>query len=319
MIKFIFKLLKFIIPLFLIIFAVLLLASKNHQFEFSKMYSNVEFENIYKSPSKDLVAIGNSKLLNSIDKNTLKEEGKYSVAMLGYSSANISVSKLTLETYLNNCSVKPNLVLLEVSWFTFNNHRTQLHKIVGDLFLRDFKLWTNLLGKNASNLLPKVKKATTTSLKRFVGVKSNLKETTYLDKIDHSLPKEKGDKFNFEEFEAGFPEHLAGVDELLLNDFNAIVDLCKANKIDLILFTAPEAPEYNKYQKDAKRIKSIYQDLSKSNKNIFYLDYTFGSDLWDDKYEDWLVDSHHINQSTLFTKDLIRDIKKYTNNKVFKD
>jgi len=96
MINFIFRLLKFIIHLFLIIGVVLLLASKNHQFEPSTMYSNIEFENIYKGANKDVVAIGNSKLLNSLDKSTLEEKGKQSVAMLGYSSANISVSKLTL-------------------------------------------------------------------------------------------------------------------------------------------------------------------------------------------------------------------------------
>ena len=107
-----------------------------------------------------------------------------------------------------------------------------------------------------------------------------------------------------------FPDHVAGIDKLLLRDFNSIVDMCKKENIELILFTAPEDEKYSNLQKDINEIKSIYLNTSKSNSNIYYLDYTLGGDLYDKEFEKWLRDSHHINENVLFTKKLLKDIKE---------
>ena len=62
--------------------------------------------------------------------------------MLGVRSSNMSISKLILESYLNKCTITPSIVLLEVSWFSFNNKRTDFdHSIAGSLFSNDHKLF----------------------------------------------------------------------------------------------------------------------------------------------------------------------------------
>jgi hypothetical protein len=278
------------------------------------MYYANEFESIYETPSFDVIAIGNSKLLSAIDKKTLEANNKHTVAVLGYSSANISISKLTLETYLNNCAIKPTLILLEVSWFTFNTKRTSLHGIVGDLFIKDIFLWKNYFKFN-NTLFPKIKSAFENNV-----FKNNpsISSESYANRFKKPSPLTVDYTFNISKMEVLFPEHIAGVDKLLLNDFNAILDLCAEEGIDLILFSAPEDEEYSRNQKDIEKIKAIYKKASNNYSNIFYLDYTLGGDLWNKKYEKWLVDSHHINENVLFTKKLIIDIKVETQNSLYK-
>lgn len=314
--KYIFRLITFITPLVLITFFLLIIARKHHQFQPSSMYYYKEFEHAFQGNDFDIVAIGNSKLLSALDKKTLEGNNKNSVANLGFSSANMSVSKLTLESYLNNCSVKPKLVLLEVSWFSFNIHRTHLHKIVGDLFIRDLKLWKNYFNYDGEIILPKIKNAFGISLKRSVGIEQAHEELSYANRFKASSPQTINYKFNVNEFEFHFPNHIAGIDELLLNDFYSIVNLCKNENIDLVLFTAPEDEVYSNSQKDIGKIKSIFHNVSNNSPNVFYFDYTLGGELYDKNFEKWLRNSHHINENILFTQELLKNIKVRTGSKV---
>ena len=139
------KVILFSIKPLILIIILLSLASWVHKYAPSKMYYYSEFNKAFNQRDLELIALGNSKLLASIHKKTLEESLGLKSAILGYSSSNISISKLTLESYLNKCLIKPKLVLLEVSWFTFNKERTHFHHISGDLFLKDFKLWENYI------------------------------------------------------------------------------------------------------------------------------------------------------------------------------
>jgi hypothetical protein len=323
MLRYIYKLFEFIIPLFIIVLLLFNVASENHEFQPTSMYYNQEFESAFKDKNYfDVVAIGNSKLLSAIDKKTLEENNKHSVVNIGYSSSNISVSKLTLESYLNNCSTNPQLILLEVSWFTFNNKRTHLHGIVGDLFIRDFKLWKNYYHYDSELLLPKIKKSwktsLKTSLKKIIGIKHSSEQTSYADIFKDPSPHSVDYKFDIKEMEVIFPEHVAGINKSLLKDFYSIISMCRNRNIDLILFTAPEDEKYSKLQKDIQEIKNIFVDVAGTNSNVFYLDYSLGGDLYSKSSEKWLLNSHHINENTLFSKKLLGDIKARTHNNVYK-
>jgi hypothetical protein len=314
--RFMYKVLGFIVPLIIIVLLLFIIGSINHQFRPNNSYYFKEFESAFNGGSFDVITIGNSKLLSAIDKEILEENKKHSVVNLGYSSSSISVSKLTLESYLNT-SAKPKLVLLEVSWFTFNKKRTHLHYIVGDLFLRDYKLWKNYFNYKNYLLGLKVRKAWTTSVKNTISGYSLSEAPTYADIFQASSPHSVDYKFDVKEMEVIFPEHLAGIDKSLLNDFYSIIRMCRNNNIDLILFTAPEDEEYSKLQKDIKEIKKIFVDVENVDANIFYLDYSLGGDLYNKRFEKWLENSHHINENTLFSKELLKDIKERTQNNVY--
>lgn len=316
--KFIYKLLIFILPFVVFILFLFIVAGKNHRFQPSNKYYYKEFEAAFgDNRNFDVIAIGNSKLLSAIDKNILEENNKHSVANLGFSSSNISVSKLTLESYLNHCSTNPKLVLLEVSWFTFNAQRTGLHGIVGDLFMRDFNLWKNYPHYN-NVLLRKIKNSWKVSLKNIIWSNHNSEQKSYADRFKDSSPNSIDYRFDEKEMEVVFPEHIAGINESLLNDFCSIVNICEARNIDLILFTAPEDQNYSRLQKDIQEIKKIFHDVESCNPNVFYLDYSLHGDLYNKKYEKWLSDSHHINENDLFTKELVNDMKARTHNNVYK-
>jgi hypothetical protein len=294
-------------------------AKVKHQFIPSTSYYSQDFKIAFQEKDMDVIALGNSKLLSAINKNILEENKRNKVAVLGYSSANISISKLTLESYLDTCIKPPKLVLLEVSWFTFNSKRTHFHSMVGDLFVNDPKLWKHYF-EYSDDLAFDIKRAFSYSLNLKTTTRQNRKNLSYANYFKTKSPQTKDYTFHLADMEVLFPNHVAGVDEKLLKDYKEIVNMCEEHEITLILFTSPEDETYTKNQKDIHKIKAVFDVSSRNNPNVIYLDYTFGGKLWNKNYEFWLRDSHHINENDLFSKRLLYDIKIKTDNKgYFKD
>ena len=304
MTKFIKTLSSFFSVFFLSALLLFIVVSSLHKFLPSKLYYSEEFNNAFEQKNAQLIAIGNSKLLSSIDVSVLQDELSLNSALLGYSSSNISISKLALEAYINKCTTKPKIVLLEVSWFTFNKNRTYFHSISGDLLLEDISLL-----KYTPEYYPQIIDNLTTSIKKqLVSYIIPPKAKDYSSKFTKKSPNSKDYTFNVKDFETVFRNHKADVDASLLSDFYSIVSLCKKHNIKLILYTAPEDEEYSKLQTDIAKIKHIFRSVAKTNNNTEYLDYSFGGRLYDKQFENWLLDSHHINENDLFTKKLTHDI-----------
>lgn len=246
---------------------VLVLIKSSHEFLPSEMYYSNEFKNAFKEKDIELIAIGNSKLLSSIDKNILQNELGLKSAILGYQSANISISRLILESYLNKSIRKPKMVILEVSWFTFNTSRTHFHNISGDLFLNDIKLWTKI-GRYYPEIIDKVKIGTARQLLAKI---IPFQSISYASIFQEKSPKTKNYDFSLVSFEKRFPNHKAGIDNLLLDDYYSIVKMCQINDIELILYTAPEDEDYTSYQKDKDKIKNIFRQTSGIGQVFFFL------------------------------------------------
>lgn len=305
---------RFIIQIFIISFLYFLLQffildrlGINHRFQPNERYYNFEFNEAFKEKNAELIALGNSKLLSSIDKKIIEEELKLKTAILGYSSSNLSVSRLTLESYLYKCTSKPKIVLLEVSWFTFNKDRTTLHMITGDLVLKNPFLVKYLFRYSPKfwyNLTETIK------LKQQNTNQADSLNTDYSSRFREENILIKDYTFNKKNFEKVFPTHNAGIEDILLEDLYKIVELCKENDIQLILYTSAEGEEYTLLQKDRAKIKAIFYDLAASEEQVMYLDYTMGGKYYDKQFELWLQDSHHIGANDLFTKILVDDIKK---------
>lgn len=279
-----------------------------------QQYYSSEFNMAFNDKNVELIALGNSKLLSSLNKNVLQKEMHLKCANLGYSSSNISISRLTLESYLNKCNVKPKVVLMEVSWFSFNDKRTTLHHFAADLLLNDIRLW-----KIAPRYFPKILNSIPGAIFRQISLclgKHSSDSFQENNKLDVSTTKQY--KFIENDFNKVFPTHVAGVNKLLLDDFYALVSMCKRNNILLILYTSPEDMEYSLLQRDRTIIKDIYRKIDQSDKNIYYLDYSPGGDLYKKQYEFWMKDSHHIFADKLFTQKLTYDIKNALNDKFVK-
>nr|WP_321223012.1 hypothetical protein [uncultured Psychroserpens sp.] len=314
--KYIVKVTQFFIPLFMVIVILSIYLKQKHQFLPSSSYYYKDFNTAFQEKDMHIIALGNSKLLSAIDKNILQENNENKVAVLGYSSANISVSKLTLEAYLNHCSITPKKVLLEVSWFTFNTERTHLHNIVGELFIKDPYLWKNYFDYK-DEMGDGIKRAFKKTISLKPKADNTRLEMSYADRFvkDYS-PNTINYKFDLKKLENVFPNHIAGIDSQLLKDYHSLVRMCVNNDIELILFTAPEDETYSKYQKDITEIKSIFKKTSNDFTDVFYLDYSYEGKYYDKNYEKWLKDSHHVNENQLFTKVLLNDIKFKTTNSI---
>jgi len=270
------------------------------------MYYYSEFDDAFLKQDYELVAIGNSRLLASIDKSVLEKELNLKTALLGYSSANISISFLILESYLNNCSTLPKVIILEVSWVTFDENRTAFHAFSGDLMIKDtrlvkyiFRYWPKLLQNYIASIFNQIKPNL-----------SNKTSITFESRSEKSNPQEKSYIFEKNTFEKIFPSHVSGMSNLLIEDFYSIVDLCKKNNLQLILYSSPEDKDYSLLQENKVEIIKIFNDISSSKNNIYFLDYTMGGNLYDKKFEYWLRDSDHINDNDLFTLKLTQDIKE---------
>ena len=86
---------------------VFVVAVTTHRFRPSQMYYAREFDRAFTDRDIDLIALGNSRMLASVDREILETETGFEAALLGYSSADISLSRLTLEAYLEVCVRKP--------------------------------------------------------------------------------------------------------------------------------------------------------------------------------------------------------------------
>lgn len=304
--KFIIKTSAFLI--FVIFFTITIFVFVFSKLEYvpSEMYYSNEFNKAFKEKDFDVIVIGNSKVLSSIEKGVLDSRLNSKSAILGFSSANISISKLTLESYLNKCLSKPKVIFLEVSWFTFNKNRTHFHDISGDLFLRDFLLWRYFF-RYYPKILLNIKYSFNRNIKHII--KNESKNLDYSKR--NILTNIKEDYvFDQKEFEKVFPTHIAGIDEFLLEDFMKIVELANSLNIKLILFSAPENKNYSLLQKDNLEIKSKFEETALAHKNIFYFDYTYGGKYWLETFESWLKDSQHLNEGKLFTERLLSDLEE---------
>ena len=304
---FIIRTLKFL-GIFLIL-AVLALAFMGKTFKFLPhfKYYGQDYENAFQNKDLGLLAIGNSKLLASLGNETLQKELGVEPANLGSIFSNISVTRLTLESYLRNCEVKPKLILMEVSWFTFNLVRTQFNEIGGDLILNDYKLWPEAL-KYYPDIIDPLRRSIMRQLYSKVKYPQDIDYTSEFKEMSRF---EKTYDFKMSEFEEVFPDHIAGIDPELYEDFEKIISMCKGNGIQLILYTAPEVTEYRSLQTDIEEIKTIYKNVP----NVPYLDYTDGGEFFKKDYELWMRDSHHLNENVLFSEILTKDIKAILSSK----
>lgn len=279
-------------------------ASK-HQFPPKGYYYNTEFEEAFNErKGQDIVLLGNSKSLSALSPELMEEQLNMEVAQLGFSSSNMSVTRLILESYLNRAEKAPEVVCLEVSWFSFNQERTHFHRVIGDLLMEDYSLvqygrrYPKLLTIGFEKMLASCFNSESSSPKnydeRIAGMEND--------------PSVKSYTLDMENIRTVFPDSLAGIDEVLLEDFETIVTMCKNRGVELVLFTAPEDAEYAALQKDIESIKTLFKEKA-SEKTITYLDYSPGGDLYRKDYENWLENADHIFHRDLFTGDFIKALQ----------
>jgi hypothetical protein len=197
------------------------------------------------------------------------------------------------------------MCILEVSWFTFSTLRTGYphDKPQLDLKIGNIKQIFNSIRYNRAYLLKSLAK------------KIPNKDTYYVDWWDGDPNKAENifepSKFNINEMYKIFPKLEAGVNKNLLKCYEDIIKTCEKNNIELVLYTAPEAPVYTNNQKDRKEVKDIILKSAKEH-DLVYLDFTEGGKFYSSQLDGMLYDSHHVRKADDFTKLFIATLKNKT-------
>jgi hypothetical protein len=132
--------------LFLLVGAGLLLsgigmsaALRSRTFRPDENYFSCDFIRGYREHSSaQVILLGNSRVLSGLSATEMERITGMQVLQLGYSSSNLSITRMVLESYLQKANTPPETVVLEVSWFTFNPKRTGFHRqFAGDLVMND--------------------------------------------------------------------------------------------------------------------------------------------------------------------------------------
>ena len=274
-----------------------------------------DYKQVYsKTGAADIIIIGNSKALQSLSSKIIYTITKQICYNLGMGGANLAYSKLTLNTYLHNATRVPRYCFLEISWFSFNTQRTGFPlKIASSLLFKDIEpikyiirypeLRQNSIGILYDDILQRFSNKTKHNVITYgdYSEKGNQGETIE--------PKKQGETiepkiFDVEKMKTTFPGFKAGIDSDLLHDFVDIIKICKKNNIKLILYNAPELPEYTAKQMDRYKIKQeIYKLAAKHN--LKYYDFTIDGEFWNKDYISQLGDSHHLKDPDRFTKDFM--------------
>ncbi|MBV5329890.1 MAG: hypothetical protein JZU65_20055 [Chlorobium sp.] len=294
-------LVRCIILLSTIVFMIFIIINANKELIPSQKYIVSDYKNVFlKSGIADVVIVGNSKALCSLSSSYFQQKINLVAYNFAYEAANLEFIKSTLETYFNNCKVKPRYCFLEVSWFSFNVNRTVFpDDIPINLKLKNYR---QIFSPNKPYTLAfKFAESLRMLFYRILGRQAAFKE--------HEGDSDR--KFiPFSKIEMGksFPNYSAGIDKQYLKDFYDIIDLCNNNNVKLMLYTSPEAPEYTYSQKDRLLVRQEITGAAQKNK-LDYLDFTVEGKYWDRSLYSNLADSHHVNNSRRFTEYFLQTLR----------
>lgn len=246
----------------------------------SPMYYSNHFNN---EDLKDTIVLGNSRSLCSIPPSQ-------NVRHLGYSSGDISLSRVFLETVAS----PPKVLFLEVSWFTFNDSRTHFHDISGYALASHPSLIKDVYRYRNLGIMPSFLSVYRAEFERiFRRKKTN---------VDFEKKKFERDTLNYtgemntaelESFLKNFPDSLANITPRLLDDFNWIVDYSIENDVRLVLYTSPESEQFSLMQRDRDLVREVFKG-SAEHKNVVFLDFSPAGELYDEHFISLLNDSHHL-------------------------
>ncbi|OGI08698.1 MAG: hypothetical protein A2Y40_05345 [Candidatus Margulisbacteria bacterium GWF2_35_9] len=261
-------------------------------------------------PSADVLILGNSKVLAALSAEELGVLANKKVLNLGFAAASLAHNKMVLEAYLKRCRNVPKTLILEVSWFSFSTRRTNFHPYFAARVLSVD--WTPV---KYMIRYPEIIQQMPWQLFNYYMTKNKYAGLSFKMHQTYRMknnPREKSYVFDPKEMEATFPEYRAGVNKDLVKDFYDIIKMCNENKIQLILFNAPEDREFTTLQRDKIDVQSIFDRAIQENQ-LNYFDFTLGGKYYMSKMENLLADSHHIFYTERFTKIfyniVIKDIK----------
>lgn len=276
------------------------------RFKDTDAYFPKEFDAAFrKKIYKPNLILGNSKVLASIKRDLLEQLSGKDFYQLGYSSSSLENTYYTLKAYLAQHQKVENIIL-EVSWFSFNDKRTNTKSShLHDMF--------RFLDKKAQ-----LEMLTTTYVRDYleyyysllVNTKPIIYNENFSSRFNYKKTSEIAPRVRMDRFNKVFPGGIAGINKEYLEFYKRIIRLIDQNNINLILFTAPEIKEFVQLQMDRDRILKIYQETNQISRKAKYFNFAPEGKFFPRNVNLIFDDSHHLATPEKFTYHFYQTVKQ---------
>lgn len=270
------------------------------------MNFNLHYNNSFVNKERsDVIILGNSRSLSSLDSDILTKMTNLSVRHLGFSSSSPQNNYYTLQAFIDSVGA-PKTIVYEVSWMSFskkrlNTNRKHLYDVYYYLKEKSPLQHSFDMGFYIEYTLRFYKQYRVPYKKnKNFGYSNHLnqqpKNMSFLEKKSILKILEKN-SLNLKQ------------DKVYLDFFHKIINLVIENKINLILYTAPESKELVEMQKDRMNHLSLFYKLADRYNNIKYLNFAPKGEFYESRFRNFLKDSHHLINPQEFSEIFAKHIR----------
>ncbi len=265
-----------------------------------------EYTSAFKNKDADMLIVGSSRAAASLSAKVISDSLDLSAYNLAFNQSSLTYAHHLLKYYLDDTEQTPKYVVLDISWFSFDNNRLA-YKEYGSYFVfnRPLLFYDDLL-LNKRNQIFNGFITLARSMERinqdYADFDTKISETKNQDstKVTYVFdPDDVG-------FLRTFPNYKAKLIEDEKASFESIITLLESNDITLVLYTSPEDYKFSQSQKNRDE---VYNYIKSVSRDVYWLDYSLGGAKYAKAYENLLKDSHHIFYKEHFSKRFSADFK----------
>ena len=309
--KFLFKLLLFIAPIFLLSYFLDVLISKN--LKKSNTFAQEEYTTwnaIYEGKvDSDLLIFGSSRAWKHINPTMITDSLHVSAYNLGIDGHNFWLQNLRYRQLLKY-NKRPKLIVFSLDYFTLKKNEDLYNS---EQFL-PYMLWNRDIKEATISYNGFSSLDYEIPLIRYYGKYSSIiAAASYsgdpVTRVKGYHGRNQAWNSDFDNAKASMKSLEIKLDKPTIALFENFLKECKANNIKLIFVYTPEYVEGQKFVSNRSQIMGLYKKFSKQYQIPFY-DFSNDSISYQKKY---FYNASHLNKagSELFTKKLIDTLKSY--------
>lgn len=314
--QFLSRFLRFFGWVYAIYFAVILLLILLFKFVLPPFHSDKgnfskDYQQAFERRDAELLILGSSRAAAAFDTEVLATELGLRTYNLAFNQANLSYSYDLLGAYLEDCSQPPKYIILDVSWFSFDNRRLSYKEYAANFtFTHPKRFYSDLL-LNRNRPIVNGFLTLARAIERYNSPNSNFDSNRgrYADQnsteISYTFSAED------EGFLRTFPGGMAKIVPEELEAFDRIIQLAGDTDIKLILFTSPEDAVFSNSQVNRE---AVYEYFRQTSEGLNWMDYSLDGNLYEKQLELLLRDSHHIHFKEIFSRIFAKHFRLYVFN-----
>lgn len=288
-----------VVLLFVLGFTFLIPAYHADKGNFSEQYQEA-----FREGDAEVLILGSSRVAAGLDAKVLSSELNLKTYNLAFNQSNITYNFHLLQHYLEHCKRTPQYVLMDVSWFSFDNRRLAYKEYASYFVFGSPHVFYQDLLFNRNRPLVNGLVTLGRSLERINQTNLNFDSNRARYAEQDSIAK----SYHFSRMDEGFLRTFPGgrskMDSNEIQAFEDLMTLVKQRGISMVLVTTPEDQVFAHSQENRAE---VYDFLRSQAHQKIWMDYSPGGNLYSKDFELLLRDSHHIHFKDAFTKIFAED------------